>query len=225
MSNFTLYYWPVPFRGEFVRALLAHAGATVDEPDSDAVIAMMDMDPSDQPVPHMAPPLLVDNASGKGIAEMPAICLWLAEQFNLTPSAPHQKALALKVINDANDVLDEMTLNGGKTMWTTESWTHFRPRLRRWMRIWEAAVVQDLLAVNQNELGYIATATLWGTMTERLPQLRALLSTEAPNVATLVEQARSQGALFAQAEESRERFGNVWCGGEIEKSLREVVQG
>ena len=85
--------------------------------------------------------------------------------------------------------------------------------------------MQDLLAVNQNELGYIATATLWGTMTERLPQLRALLSTEAPNVATLVEQARSQGALFAQAEESRERFGNVWCGGEIEKSLREVVQG
>lgn len=71
----------------------------------------------------------------------------------------------------------------------------------------------------------VDTSTLWGTMTERFPPLRALLSAEAPNVATLVEQARSQGALSAQAEESRERFGNVWCGGEIEKSLREVVQG
>ena len=49
MSDFTLYYWPVPFRGEFVRALLAHAGATVDEPGSDAVSAMMEMDPRDQP--------------------------------------------------------------------------------------------------------------------------------------------------------------------------------
>ncbi|MDR7127108.1 hypothetical protein [Pseudotabrizicola sp. 4114] len=63
MSDFTLYYWPVPFRGEFVRAILAHANATVDEPGSDAVSEMMQMDPRDQPVPHMAPPMLVENAS------------------------------------------------------------------------------------------------------------------------------------------------------------------
>jgi len=44
-------------------------------------------------------------------------------------------------------------------------------------------------------------------------------------VARLTQQARSQGALAAQAEESRMRFGSAWCGGEIEKSLRQAVQG
>ncbi len=224
MSDFTLYYWRIPFRGEFVRALLAHAGATVDEPDSSAVSAMMAMDPRDQPVPHMAPPMLVDNASGKAIAQMPAICLWLGERFDLMPSEPHLKALTLKIVNDANDVMDEMTLDGGKAMWTPDSWADYLPRLRRWMTIWQATVEQDLLSANQGGLGYIATATLWGTMTERLPQLRPLLRTEAPSVVRLAEQARSQGALAAQAEESRVRFGNAWCGGEIEKSLRQVVQ-
>lgn len=225
MSDFTLYYWPVPFRGEFVRALLAQAGATVDEPDSDAVIAMMEMEPRDQPVPHMAPPMLVDNASGEAMAEMPAICLWLGERFDLMPHKPHPKALAVKLVNDANDLLDEMTLDGGKAMWTAAKWADYLPRLRRWMTIWEATVEQNRLSANRGDLGYVATATLWGTMTERLPQLRPLLGAEAPGVARLTEQARSQGALAAQAGESRTRFGNAWCGGEIEKSLRQAVRG
>lgn len=121
MAEFTLYYWPVPFRGEFVRAILAHVGASVEEPDSDAVGAMMTMDPSDQPVPHMAPPMLVHTSSGVAVAEMPAICLWLGERFDLLPDDPHGKAAAIKLVNDANDVLDEMTLDGGKSMWADDT--------------------------------------------------------------------------------------------------------
>ncbi|MFD2815944.1 hypothetical protein ACFSYD_18690 [Paracoccus aerius] len=93
MPDFTLYYWPVPFRGEFVRAILAHVGASVDEPGSDAISAMMSMDTRDQPVPHMAPPMLVDNVSGKAVAEMPAICFWLGERFELLPADPHPRPL------------------------------------------------------------------------------------------------------------------------------------
>lgn len=54
--------------------------------------------------------------------------------------------------------------------------------------------------------------------------MRSILSAEAPTVLWLTEQVRSQGALAAQAEESRNRFDNIWCGGEIEKSLRQVVE-
>lgn len=224
MADFTLYYWPIPFRGEFVRALLSHAGATVDEPDSDAVSAMMRTEPREQPVPHMAPPMLVDNASGDAVAEMPAICLWLGERFHLMPEEPYPKALALKIVNDANDILDEMTLDGGKAMWTAASWSEYRPRLRRWMTIWEATLARNLLFGDRFGLAHVVTATLWGTMTERLPQLRPMLDADAPRVAELTDQARSRGALAAQAEESRIRFGDAWCGGEIEQSLRRVVQ-
>ncbi|MDH2327772.1 glutathione S-transferase [Cereibacter sp. SYSU M97828] len=216
MADYTLYYWPVPFRGEFVRAILAHQGASVDEPDSDAIAAMMAADPQDQPIPHMAPPMLVQTATGKAVAQMPAICLWLGRTLDLLPSDPHEAACAIKLAGDANDVLDEMTLDGGKSMWTAQTWADYQPRLRRWMGIWEASPLAD-------PLSQILAATLWGTMTERLPALRPLLEAEAPGVAALADRLRAEPALAAQAKDSRKRFGDAWCGGEIEKSLRHVL--
>lgn len=185
---------------------------------------MMAREPADQPVPHMAPPLLVETATGLAVAEMPAICLWLGERFGLLPAEPHARALAMKIVNDANDVLDEMTLDGGRLMWTNESWADYRPRLLRWMRIWEASLAQGLLPEAAG-MASIVTATLWGTMTERLPQLRPLLDAEAPPLAALTDRLRREPALARQAEKSRERFGDVWCGGEIEASLRKVLEG
>ncbi len=34
MADYELYYWPVPFRGQFVRAVLAYAGKTWTEGDA-----------------------------------------------------------------------------------------------------------------------------------------------------------------------------------------------
>lgn len=211
--DYTLYYWPVPFRGEFIRAILAHQGATVTEPDSDAIGAMMAAAPQDQPTPHMAPPMLVHNPTGKAMAQMPAICLWLGQTFDLLPK---DAAPALRIVCNANDVLDEMTLDGGKQMWTRQSWTDYLPRLRRWMQIWEHGPMPD-------PLSQIVTATLWGTMTDRLPDLRPLLEAEAPATTDLTDRLRAQPNLAAQAADSRERFGAAWCGGKIEESLRNVV--
>lgn len=36
MLDYTLHYWPAPFRGEFPRAVLAHVGADWGEPDPGA---------------------------------------------------------------------------------------------------------------------------------------------------------------------------------------------
>jgi glutathione S-transferase len=222
MAEFTLYYWPVPFRGEFIRAILAHQGASVDEPDSAAIAAMMETEPAAQPVPHMAPPMLVHTPSGQAVAEMPAICLWLGQRFGLMPGDPFGDALAMKLVNDANDVLDELTLDGGKSMWTAESWAEYQPRLRRWMRIWQATQDRGWLPSDREGLAQIVTATLWGVMTERLPSLRPMLEAEAPGIARLADRLRALPTLAAQAQDSRDRFGEVWCGGEIEMSLRRV---
>lgn len=225
MSDFTLYYWPVPFRGEFIRAILAFAGAEVEEPGPEAVSAMMDRPPAEQPVPHMAPPMLV-VPHGPAIAQMPAIALWLGQHFALMGNQP---ALAMKIVNDANDVLDEMTQDGGKRMWTPETWRDHIPRLRRWMRIWEDAAGRSRLPATGHlydstpGVADIVTATLWGVMTERLPALRPMLEAEAPQVAGLTDRMRALPPLAAQAQASRERFGNAWCGGQIEASLRKAM--
>ena len=40
MSDYTLYYWPLPFRGQFVRSVLAHVGALWTEADISDLVHM-----------------------------------------------------------------------------------------------------------------------------------------------------------------------------------------
>ena len=85
MADYTLYYWPVPFRGQFIRAILAHAGKTWEESDVEALMALP---PSKQPVPFMGPPVLIDQSTDFALSEMPAIALYLGETLNLLPPTP-----------------------------------------------------------------------------------------------------------------------------------------
>ena len=50
MSDYELYYWPVPFRGQFIRAILAYADKRWDEYDSESIFALMEAAPDRQPV-------------------------------------------------------------------------------------------------------------------------------------------------------------------------------
>src|SRR5680860_508560 len=58
-------------------------------------------------------------------------------KYALIPDDPVRAALTAKIIADANDVLSEMTLHNGAEMWTQERWDNYRPRLARWMAIFE----------------------------------------------------------------------------------------
>ncbi len=121
MSDYDLYYWSVPFRGQFVRAVLAYAGKTWTEGGDDAIAKLMGGPVKDMPVPFMGPPLLIDKKADFAIAQMPAIVLYLGETLDLLPADPALRALTMKIVNDANDVIDEITLDGGRQMWTREA--------------------------------------------------------------------------------------------------------
>lgn len=231
MSDFALYYWPVPFRGQFIRGILAYAGANWTEHDGGEIGELMGRHPSTQPVPFMGPPVLVDNANGFSIAQMPAIALYLGEKLDLLPSSLEMRAQSVKVVNDANDVLDEITLDGGREMWTSEKWRAFMPRLRRWMEIWEATghaggLVSDggtLLGTRNPGMADVVTTILWSTMSERFAVIAAALAETAPHVDALVRRMQAMPGLARLAQVSRTRYGDAYCGGEIEKSLRSVA--
>ncbi len=70
MSDYELYYWSAPFRGQFVRAVLAYAGKTWTEADDAAISNLMDKPVSKMPVPFMGPPLLIDKKADFAIAQM-----------------------------------------------------------------------------------------------------------------------------------------------------------
>ena len=85
MTDYELYYWQLPFRGQFIRAILAWAGKQWDEFDDASVAKVMGAEPEAQAVPFMGPPMLVDKQAGVSLAEMPAIAFYLGETLGLLP--------------------------------------------------------------------------------------------------------------------------------------------
>jgi glutathione S-transferase len=181
----------------------------------------------------MGPPLLIDKKADFAIAEMPAIILYLGETLGLMPDDISLRALTMKIVNDANDVLDEMTLDGGRQMWTQKRWHDFVPRLKKWMSLWEETGRRNELEVDhgflldEDEPGIadIVTATLWSTMTDRFPAIATIFAETAPLTAGLTRRLAHLPPLAKLAAKARHDYGETWCGGQIEESLRKVLDG
>ena len=233
MTDYTLYYWPLPFRGQFIRSVLAHVDASWTEGSLDDLIAIKSADPAEQIVPHMGPPVLTDHSASVSLAQTQAILTYLGTKHELIPQDPVRAALTAKLIADANDVLAEMTLHNGAQMWTKKSWNAYRPRLARWMTIFEehgrrhglTTHAGHVLGTAAPSLADFVVHILWGTMTAKLPALRPMLETTAPAIAALsdrISQLSEQAALRARSDA---QYGNEWCSGQIEASLRSVIRG
>jgi glutathione S-transferase len=232
MSDYDLYYWSIPFRGQFVRAVLAYARKTWTECGDAAIATLKDGPVQRMPVPFMGPPLLIDNKTGFAIAQMPAIVLYLGETLDLMPATAPLRALTMKVVNDANDVLDDITLDGGYyEMWTQEGWHDFVPRLKKWMSFWEETGARHGLTADSGFLlggetpgiADIVTATLWSTMAERFDPIATMLEECAPMTASLTRRIASLPPLTALAAKARQDYGDAYCGGQIGASLRKVL--
>ena len=231
MADYELYYWSVPFRGHFVSAVLAFAGKSWTEAGDSAISALMAGAVRDMPVPFMGPPLLVDTKTGFAISETVTIVLYLGATLGLLPATAALRAMTIKVVADANDVIDEITLDGGREMWTQKRWHAFVPRLQKWMSLWEETGRRHglnadsgfLLGGEAPGIADVVTATLWSTMTDRFETIAALLDDTAPMTAALSRRIAALPALVELATTARRDYGDAYCGGQIEASLRKVV--
>lgn len=232
MADYELYYWSVPFRGQFVRAVLAHAGRPWVEAGDGAISGLMESAVSDMPVPFMGPPLLIDRKAKLAISQTPAIILYLGETLDLLPATPALRALTMKIVADANDVIDDITLDGGREMWTEKRWQDFIPRLKKWMSLWEetgrrhglTAEAGYLLGEGAPGIADVVTATLWSTMTERFEALAHILEESAPLTAALSRRISQLPPMAALSARARKDYGDAYCGGQIEASLRKVLR-
>ena len=230
MADYDLYYWPVPFRGQFVRAVLAFAGRSWVEADATAISELLSGAVGRMPVPFMGPPVLVDRRADFAIAQMPAIILYLGETLDLVPATPALRAMQAKVVNDANDVIDDLTLDGGRLMWTEARWRTFGPRLERWMTLWEETgrrygltAQSGFLLGDGPGIADVVTATLWSVMASRFPPIGQVLDEAAPMTAALTRRVADLPSLAGLAARARQDFGDAYCGGRIEASLRSVL--
>jgi glutathione S-transferase len=231
MSNYELYYWSVPFRGQFVRAVLAFAGQTWTEAGDGAISKLMGGPVEDMPVPFMGPPLLVDRKADFAIAQTPAIVLYLGETLGLLPETPALRALTLKIVGDANDVIDEITQDGGREMWTLDTWRAFVPRLQKWLTLWEETGRRHGLEADHGFLlggeapgvADVVTSTLWLTLVDRFREIEVMLDETAPLTAALARRIGDLPPLAHLAAKARRDYGDAYCGGQIGASLGEVL--
>lgn len=231
-ARFTLYYWPIPFRAQVLRYILTHVGAAWDEPDRDALLAVYQAPIAAQPAPFMGPPLLHDRKADLWVSQAPAIASYLGEVFGLMPGAPAEDALTRKVVSDGIDVLHALTQHCGAVMWTDESWAAFAAeRLPRWLQIFEAlgarhGLMADsgtLLGAAEPGVADLACAALWVTICDKLPELEDLVAEHAPHVLALSRRVARTPAIAALRADQDARWGDVWCDGRIEASLRTAL--
>jgi glutathione S-transferase len=231
VADYELLYWSVPFRGQFVRAVLAFTGKSWTETDDGAIAGLMGGPVSAMPVPFMGPPVLIDNGNGFAVSQMPAIVLYLGETLGLMPPTAELRALTMKVVNDANDVIDELTLQGGMEMWNEARWQEHVPRFAKWMTLWEElgsrhGLTEDagfLLGGEGPGIADVITATLWTTVADRFSRIEALLADTAPRTLALSRRVAAEPSLAALADQARADYGDDYAGGQIGQSMANIL--
>lgn len=231
--SYKFYYWPVPFRGNFIRLLLEEANEKYSEATVDEIMEIKTKTPDAQPLPSMAPPFLHDLSSDLFLSQMPAIVMYLGGKLGFLPDDSYMSAICLKLVLDSNDVLAEITNLNGSMMWHHEKWKEFRgQRLKRWFRIFEQTgktfgLKPDsgyMLGSDQISAADLTAFALWGTMTRCLPELSVDFQKHAPNLFALCQKIADRPNIRKFLDEQQKSYGDLYCGGHIEKSIRSMLK-
>ena len=89
MSDYELYDWSVPFRGQFVRAVLAYAGKTWTEGGDAAISDLMSGPVDDMPVPFMGHPCSsTKRQTSPSLRCRPSFFIWARLWASCRPTLP-----------------------------------------------------------------------------------------------------------------------------------------
>ncbi|KUJ83694.1 hypothetical protein AWR36_007620 [Microbulbifer flavimaris] len=227
--DYKLYYWDLPFRANFILLMLEEVGAQYERRDASEIYPERSLKLHN---PGMAPPYLYECKSETYFAQMPACLMHLGHQYDYLPRRAETLTLALKTILDCNDVLIEITNSNGQVMWEKGAWDSFRnSRLPDWMRVFEKTGLAHglkgeggFLLGSRISVADIATTALFGMLVYSFPELKSDLGENAPHIAALCQRVESRKAIQHFLERQREEYGRDYCGGQIERSLRKMIQ-
>lgn len=224
--RFKLYYWPLPFRGCFVSYLFAYRDVPLLEiSDFEAISDMRTGPPDDQDIPFMGPPVLRDLESGRSLSQMPAIVLFASNELGLIPEDPFDAAMCMKTLMDCNDLLMEICRYNGSVMWERETWTEFRSkRFPRWLAIFEESLKRGFFGRDAVSFADVGVFALFGNMIRCLPDLEPDLLNRAPGIHGLCERIGSNPSLARFVAGQERQYGKLYCGGQIEQSIREMLK-
>lgn len=230
--RYHFYYWPLPFRGNFVKNLFAYTETPFAEISTFEEIAELRQQPvADHACPFMGPPLLEDRENSLIISQMSAIVFYLGEQLELMPEEVASKAITIKVLDDCTDVLSEITRSNGSHMWTQPEWDEFlETRFVRWLEIFEQTAIKNGVTENKFYFGSenagvadLALHALFATMERCLCELSPTLRQSARLVMNVCDRISQNPGIKTLVQIQTTKHGELYCSGDIEKSIRSVL--
>lgn len=223
--QFQLDYWPLPFRGCFISYLFAYRGVALrEERRLETINDLRTQRPAEQGIPFMGPPVLHDLANDRALSQMPAIVLYASRELDLLPKDPFDVAMCVKVLMDCNDVLMEICRYNGASMWTHGEWSEFRAeRLPRWLGIFEESLKRGAFGTDRTTFADIGVFALFGNMIRCLPELEPDVVKYAPGIHAQCRTIGAQPSLAAYVAGEEETYGKLYCGGQIEESIRRML--
>ena len=230
----TVYYWPLKFRGNFLKLILEEVNVPYTNASyEDELKELVFSKPvSERPFPFFAPPFI--KVGEYMISQMPAACQYLAKKYGLDATSLEDSSHALMIVMNCNDIWEEITRGGGHySMWTLDQWKTWKQhRLTKWLNILESLLVRNNTAEElgseafffDNRLTYADLAVF-----HVLDGLCYDLSMEefvrkcAPILhAYYLQLGRRANIKAFVAKQRRDQV--AYCGGQIEKSIREVIR-
>ena len=180
---------------------------------------------SEQDIPFMGPPVLRELKSGRTLSQMPAIVLHASHELGLVPKGSFDVAICMKVLMDCNDVLMEICRYNGSTMWERADWIQFRSeRFPHWLEIFEESLSRGHFGKEPVSFADIGVFALFGNMMRCLPELEPDVLANAPGVHAHCQRIGSKPSLAEYVAMESERYGQLYCGGYIEKSIRRMLE-
>lgn len=224
--KYQLYYWPLPFRGCFISYLFAYRDVPLlEEASVEKIEHLISRCPSEQDFPFMGPPMLRELETGLTLSQMPAIVLYVSRELDLMPEDPFDVAMCMKVLMDCNDVLMEVCRYNGSMMWEHTKWVKFRSqRFPRWMQIFEESLKRGFIGKKAVSFADIGVFALFGNMIRCLPELEADLLNNAPGIHALCKRIGAKPSLAKYVADEDLKYGKLYCGGQIEKSIRKMLE-
>ena len=225
--DYQLFYWNVPFRGNFPLILMSEAGLKFEVVDASKIYPDSSLSII---CPGVAPPYLLDCKENKYLNQMPAIMMHLASRHNLLPKNSPDVWLALKLILDCNDILYEITRYHGMEMWTSQKWKEFRTyRLSKWLNQFETIGYERLDKTSgfffdgKISVADLSVTALLGALKWSFPALTTDMKASCPNVLSLVERVEKREGIKQFLKKQRKELGKEYCSGQIEDSIRSML--
>jgi len=118
----------------------------------------------------------------------------------------------------------EICRYNGSIMWARGEWNQFRSqRFPRWLQIFEESLKRDFIGKDPVSFADVGVFALFGNMIRCLPELEADILAHAPGIHALCQKIGSQSSLEEYVSEEEQKYGKLYCGGQIEESIRKML--